>query len=77
MLEMDCVYNGLRYQFEVGETEDQMIAYFKNKRPINESIELLRTLTGRFGLTPHVLAKKVDQNGNVIKVKFLYDGSWD
>lgn len=77
MLEMDCVYNGLRNDFEIGETEDQMISYFKHKRPIDESIVLLRILTSRFGLTSHILAKKIDENGNIIKVRFLYDGSWD
>jgi hypothetical protein len=77
MLEMDCVYNSVRGSLEVGETEDQMIAYFKAKQPISEIKEKLSALTGRFGLTFSVLAKKHDPNGNVIKVQFLYDGSWD
>jgi hypothetical protein len=71
MLEMDCVYNAFRQiPFEVGETDDQWVAYFKHERPIEESIRLLNTYAEHFGLTPCILAKKVDPNGNMIKVQF-------
>jgi hypothetical protein len=71
MLEMDCVYNAFRQiPFEVGETDDQWVAYFKHVRPISESLSLLTTYAEHFGLTVDVIGKKIDPNGNVLKVRF-------
>lgn len=71
MLEMDCVYNAFRQiPFEVGETDDQWVAYFKHARPIEESQGLLKTYADHFGLTFDVIGQKIDQSGNVLKVRF-------
>ena len=71
MLEMDCIYNALRQiPFEVGETEDQMVAYFKHVRPIEISIGLLTTYAYHYGLVFDVIGRKIDPKGNVVKVQF-------
>jgi hypothetical protein len=71
MLEMDCVYNSLRQiPFEIGETENRWVAYFKHTRPIAESLGLITAYAEHFGLTLDVIGRKIDLSGNVLKVRF-------
>jgi hypothetical protein len=75
MLEMDCVLNELRHQFEVGETEntDYDWEFFVKHQtmPLPEMEQSARvTLEGHYGLIVKVLATKSHpQQGNVLKLR--------
>lgn len=71
MLEMDCVYNAFRQiPFEVGETTDMYVAYFKHDRPIEDSVALIEMYADHFGLCFEIIGRKVMPGYSVLKVQF-------
>lgn len=69
MLEIDCIYNGLRHDLEVGETDDQYIIYVKsNHLTLNEVISITECQFSNYGLSISVLKTKEDNGSNIAKL---------
>lgn len=73
MIEIDCVYNGLRQVMEIGETHDQYVIYCKSTKSMQWIISQLHTDLERFGLTFIILDTRVDVSGNIVKVQIYAD----
>jgi hypothetical protein len=70
MIELDCFVEMMRNDFEIGETDDPCVWYFKHVRPLSESLQIITAHADHKGLDFDLLAWKYDPHGNVAKVRF-------